>query len=489
VLGRRRTADPVTPDTSCGHGVFRASDDTALFAVLWAFVTLFHLWVNPWSRGVFRQLTLLGMSHVLLAVLAFAVLLRPRSLRSMAVLALTGIGVVWLEAPILGNHWLLAGIVDLAFLGALLKVSRQRSADGPQFSVIFTAMARAVLIAFYVFAALAKLNHGFVNARVSCATFFGDELLRSLHLGQVQGGTRLASVLPWAVIAIELAIPVLLAVRRTRVIGVVLGLGYHSLIGLDLTHAFSDFSSVLTPLFILFLPATFASDVVRFVQERAKLVVRARNVLMVASATTLVSMWIGGNGRARRVLVGGRQLMWLIFDALVLLVVGAWCIRTRVSVEPRQRLRPAWLALIPALVVVNGLTPYLELKTSYGWNMYANLETVDGQSNHLFLPGTLRLTDIQHDLVRILETNDEGLKAYVREGYDIPFLQLRAYLSNHARVSLVYERGGSTRRADPVASDPALVRPVGSGTQKLLAFRAVDRSRPVRCQPTFLPAD
>ena len=36
----------------------------------------------------------------------------------------------------------------------------------------------------------------------------------------------------------------------------------------------------------------------------------------------------------------------------------------------------AWVLV--GLVVANGLTPYLELKTAYGFNMYANLVTVAG---------------------------------------------------------------------------------------------------------------
>lgn len=34
------------------------------------------------------------------------------------------------------------------------------------------------------------------------------------------------------------------------------------------------------------------------------------------------------------------------------------------------------MLLVPVLVVFNGLTPYLELKTGFGWNMHSNLRTV-----------------------------------------------------------------------------------------------------------------
>ncbi len=53
----------------------------------------------------------------------------------------------------------------------------------------------------------------------------------------------------------------LLVVRRTRYLGVVVALGFHFMLALDRTHQFYDFSSILLPLFVLFLPEQFAVDV------------------------------------------------------------------------------------------------------------------------------------------------------------------------------------------------------------------------------------
>ncbi len=70
-----------------------------------------------------------------------------------------------------------------------------------------------------------------------------------------------------------------------------------------------------------------------------------------------------------------------------------------------RSLRPhhALFILIPLLVIGNGLTPYLELKTGYGWNMYSNLRTVDGDSNHVLVRRTFPVTNAQADLVEIVE--------------------------------------------------------------------------------------
>lgn len=463
-------------------------DAWPVFAVSWSLATLFHVWVNTRSEGVLRQPTLLGVSHVVLAVLALAILWRPRSLAILALLALTGVASVWLEAPVLGNHWLLAGFVDIGLLAALAVSGQPRGTRRDMFVPTFTALARATLIAFYAFAAFAKLNHAFINPRVSCSVLYSDELLRALHMGHIGTGSAVAHVLPWAIVLIEVAIPLLLIVRRTRIIGVSLGLVYHSLIALDATHLFSDFSSVLIPLFITFLPSAYASDVVDFVQRRRRSIGLARNALTIASVVTLLSLWIARGQIMRRLFLNGRVWIWLVVDVAILILVGTGLARIKARSEPRLQMRPKWLALVPALVVLNGLTPYLELKTAYGWNMYANLETVDGHSNHLLLPGTLPLTGVQRDLVRVQATNDGGLAPYVREGYDLPFLQLRSYLSRNPKASLIYDRAGVRHIADPASADPDLVRAVPDWAEKLSAFRAVDRTRPVRCQPSLFPA-
>ena len=159
--------------------------------------------------------------------------------------------------------------------------------------------------------------------------------------------------------------------------------------------------------------------------------------------------------------------------------------------DQRRRPRPATLRphhavflLVPLLVVANGLTPYLELKTGFGWNMYANLRTVDGDSNHLIVRRTLPLTDEQADLVEIVDTDDPGLVRYGAHGYALTWTQLRTYLADHPDVRITYAAGQRARGAARHASDrPELVAPVPVWQEKLLLFRAVDLESPERCVP------
>jgi hypothetical protein len=461
----------------------------AVFAVLWALATLFHLWVNPRALDIVDDVTFLGASHVAAGLAAIAVLVRPRAVGNLLVLAALGLLTCWLEAPFLGNHWLVAAFVDAALLLTAATCWRAGGLDVERLTARFLPLARWSLLGFYSFAAFSKVNHAFFEPAVSCGNFYADELASSLHLGGFRSadGGGWAVLVPASVVVVEGMIPVLLLRRRWRHVGVAVGLVFHSAIALDMAHLFSDFSSVLAALFVLFLPASFAREAVAMARRHAR---EASMLMALAVVGALLVHVVEWTGRSERAFVDGRAWAWLAADAILLVAVGWYLVDQRPSPEDGQLriANPRWLAVVPALVVFNGLTPYLELKTAYGWNMYSNLTTVDGESNHVLVSRTLPVLDAQADLVRIVTTDDPGLRLYVQERFDIPFLQLRAYLSEHPSAALTYERGGQRHDLAHASDDPALVTPVPQWQQKLEAFRALDQSEPARCQPGFLPA-
>ena len=167
--------------------------------MLWAMATLFHVWANPWSRGVLSDPSVLGASHVALSLAALVVLCRPRSKLALGALGALALTTAWVEAPLLGNHWLLAAIVNLALLVVLLVGVHAAGIDRARLAARFLPVARWTLLAFYVFAAFAKLNHAFLTPKVSCAVYYGDELLRSLHPGHsIQRASRRAWCPCWS---------------------------------------------------------------------------------------------------------------------------------------------------------------------------------------------------------------------------------------------------------------------------------------------------
>ena len=145
------------------------------------------------------------------------------------------------------------------------------------------------------------------------------------------------------------------------------------------------------------------------------------------------------------------------------------------------------MGLIPLLALLNGLTPYTEVKTAFGWNMYGNLQTVDGHSNHYLVRATLPLTDVQRHLVTIVSSDDPALQWYADNHYALPELSLRVYASHHRAASLTYVEDGRTTHLVHLSDRPALVKPVPTWQAKFQLFRAVDLEQAPRCQDVFGP--
>ena len=465
-------------------------DRLALFSVLWALAAVWHLLGNTFVAS--------SWVHGLLAVAAGLVLWRPGRVGPLALLAAAGVLTVWQEAPVLGNHWLLAGLVNLAVLMAVaVGASRGRWSDPVDLASRLFPVALLCLLGFYAFAAFAKLNTGFFDRSASCAVFYFNESTDSLGLGALQLDG--ASWLRWIVIvgtaAVELSIPVLLFVRRTRNVGVVVGLVFHALLALDRSHQFFDFSSVLTALFVLFLPVTVGTWVAERVGSvRARLALIDERLPRIVHAVLATLPMVVGLGVVLERFDANEalELGWASWQLCIVAVVVATVryLGQRPPAPLTRALRPhhAAFLLVPLLVVGNGLTPYLELKTGYGWNMYANLRTVDGESNHLVLRRTLPLTDKQADLVRIISTDDPGLARYATQDYALTWRQLRTYLADRPEVRITYERAGSTFALARAGDLPELVEPVPAWREKLQLFRAIDLQDPERCVPAFGPA-
>jgi hypothetical protein len=149
-------------------------------------------------------------------------------------------------------------------------------------------------------------------------------------------------------------------------------------------------------------------------------------------------------------------------------------------------LRPL-AAVVIAVTFLNGLTPYTEIKTAYGFNMYANLRTSGGQSNHFLVRRTVPLRDGYTDPVEILDSSDPGLLLYRDGQYLVAYPQLRLYLLKHPEISVVYRRGTTTFSVARVGDQPALAVPA-AWWWHYFPLRAIDTSRTPRCQDVFLPA-
>ena len=130
------------------------------------------------------------------------------------------------------------------------------------------------------------------------------------------------------------------------------------------------------------------------------------------------------------------------------------------------------LLLIPLLVLLNGLGPYVGLKLRSAWQMYSNLSVDDAGSNHLLIPRSLDVGGFLADSVVIVSTSDRLLDAkYVQTGARMPYFALHTYLAERPEVELAYIRAGQYREIARVGDSPEFSTRPHPLLRKVLTFR------------------
>lgn len=432
------------------------------FCRLWAVAALAHIIGNRPRELFAEQITPLRLVLLLLGGAALWLVLAPADRRAQIAVATLVPLSWWFEAPFTGNHWLLAAFVSIGLLAA--SVGRLPWST-------FVPFGRVTLLAFYSFAAFAKLNEGFLASRASCGIFYPNQMLGAVHLPLLATGSVVGRALPIVTAAIELAVPVLLLIPRSRRCGVLLAVAFHSTITLDFDQHFYDFTAVLIPLFFCFLDdGALAKVAAAKASER----------------TRAIGVGLGGAVVYLAVVPQNSGTEWLVryLAFVVWIPVAAACLRIAWQAAAVARIGrpPRWGLAIAAVVVLNGLTPYLGIKTATSWNMYANLETVDGSSNHYVVPGVAELRDME--LATVVASDDEGLARYIDSGYSVPLANLAAYLDRHPESTVtVRDESGDEVILDATNTDAPNVL-----VRKVLPVRSVDTEDPPRCQAEFLPA-
>lgn len=469
------------------------------FSALWGLTVLFHLlnagpayrmFVHP-RPGSWWGMAIGGFALVLVA--------RPDWLSPLVALGVAVPILAWFEAPVMGNHWLVVTLISIGFLAALATAAVRTRSTGLNRRDVESALApiaRGVFFVFYTCTALSKINRAFLTPFVSCATFFTDETARSLGWRSLDTAASpfWGRVIAVAVIAIELSVVVLLIARRTRVLGVFVAVIFHGIIGLDGSHSFADFSSLVYALLVLFLPTEFFEVVRGRLGQWERFTSRAiRLVLGIVLALVVVLQGLALSAGWTSAMADLRNIVWRLFSLGAALVIGWFLVHRRgIGVEASERISvlPAarWVLVIPLLALLNGVTPYVGVKTAYSWNMYSNLVTAPGRSNGLLVPTSWQWTSRQRDLVRVVDSSDASLRLYATEGYLLTMTALRSYTASHPDTSLTYERDGVRVTVPSTAADPLLSRPVGEWEKRVFAYRSIDADEPVRCQPYFLPA-
>jgi hypothetical protein len=459
-----------------------ADEGTAFgaWAAAFAVGTLIHSWqgiqANPIAGGV----------GTLTAVAAFALLLRPTApARLMLLLAALLVEIV-VDLPDLVNHLVIIGVLGLTVIPWWLWLrvrAPQHAQDPAQMYARLGPYLRVAFIATFAFAALAKLNSGFLDQAGTCAVW----ILESIPLVDVPSALVTPSI--YGTIVLEFSIPALLLFHRTRPAAIVLGFGFH-LVSAFAGHA--SFSGFAWAFYLLFLPPSVVASVVAAGVGRARGAVPARlagiwrwarthttptlalvAVVWFGAAVVVAALPTGLQWRAHWMSAAVLCTAWLGWSGWLL-----WSLRRDWIRAPgptaRLTVTNAVMLLGVGLLVLTALMPYLGLKTRAALTMFSNVRTEPGSWNHLVFPEAMRVFDWQDGVVSFVGTDEPALEAEIRSfarDNRMPLLEARRLVENYPDADVRYVLDGTVRLASPVSADPVLGAPLSSVQRWLGAMR------------------
>ncbi len=459
---------------------------------IWAFALATGVLIHEWQRAQ-PPLSTTGLT----VVLAIGVLLRPWSvLRVIGLLASFALELA-ADLPNVFNHTLVIGVVSLTLLvwWLVVFVRSSEQARGPGYVYASTGpFLRAAFVIVLFSAAIAKLNSGFFDASVTCAVWILDAIPR------VSIPTAFAGLMIVGGVIVEFLIPTLLVFRRTRFLGILVGIGFAVVTALAGHAPFAGFGWSFYLLFIT--PGTLGRAVV--VARRA-IPATVRGWLMSASSSPAGWPVVGA---AALLVMGLMQIVPPDVTAVVKRYGAslAFCLWMLAWVVLLLRNRRHWFqpsqarwarsgaghvvfAVALILILINAASPYLGLKTRFSFTMFSNLQTEPGRWNHVVIPEAIRVFGLQDGVVRFEEVSDPVLAAQLEfytgprrtssgavagDAMGMPLLAAQRLASLFPQATIRYTYEGKTYVAAPASSDPLLGVSMPLLVQKLGGFRPLD---------------
>ncbi|MDQ8186039.1 HTTM domain-containing protein [Pelagicoccus sp. SDUM812002] len=389
----------------------------------WALCGVIHLLTFP-------LISLTAWEGLAYSLATIALLARPSSKsRFVAFLGATLV-LLALHYVQLSNHLVLElwiSLAILAILGFKIRQIKARTCSIGQLYAIIGPVVRIQYLLLYVFAALSKLNSDFLRPEVSCASLFANKVIESFNLPiPITDLTGLISI--YLTLAAEIAIPVLLSLKRTRNIGVLVALIFHFTMGLIPILGISSFSALSFTILLFFLPEESFAHVDQVLKKLRETVpafhvdpaLRMPIIALILVALTLVQ---------RHFLHPSPILanaVWLAIYAPLTWIVFNSMLKARTTPQDggtRLFPRPAKYLVLATPVFVVGLLPYFGLQTQGSFTMFSNLRLLGDNPNHLLATSELRLSTPQ--FVRIIGTNHPELRSYPDSHFLIADHELR----------------------------------------------------------------
>ena len=444
-----------------------------VFSILWVIASLFHSIKN-------RELDN-GFSLLLLTLASVLFLLDSRSIFRFVVFLLAQITVIYNYMPYVSNHWIFSGFVSITLLASIfIQISKEKTFFVSRRALwdIFAPIVRIELIILYFFVVIHKLNYDFFNPAISCGT---DLIKGTMGIGFLNLPD---SILHWnahATVIIEVIIPLLLIFKKTRYLGVLIGLLFHNVIAYNNLNGYYDFSSAIFALYFLFTPPAFGVELRQTLHRIKGFInhsyhyIRHFELKKFVAYIALSFICIGMVVLLDSIIKDYVLIFWTVFSILYIAVFIKTFLTFQVDAEKQFRISYPILLLIPLILILNGFSPYIGFKTENSFAMFSNLRTENGYSNHFFIPANIQIFDFQKDLVEITATSDPVLLGYAQSQRLMTLFDLNKRISTTFPTYVNYTYKGAEYEYVAGQNDPMqLEKRPPYYLRKLLRFRIIN---------------
>ena len=390
-------------------------DKLGLFSVAWALATITHQFT--FTRWLWQGIPL----GWILSLLALLLLAFPQVTLLLVAITLCSVSYTYSVIPHVPNHIFFEWWINLSFVVTFLiawyRSDWARNLNQREFreklAALYIPVAISSLIVLYLWTFVHKLNTDYFNAYHSCSVYLLEGMVT-----RINGGLGLLGITPisydfpmsmrwgsvWGSLFFEALIPLLLIFRKTRIWGVGIGIFFHSLLAIHPHYGIYSFSAMLMGLYVFFVPERSVNAARNYLGKRQYLL-KGKTPQWLAAGLLLI-FFVGavvlerGFPRYQPMYKLG-LMVWLVISGLSAYLW--WRMYQRPVTRVKLTLLPV-LYIFPILIFLNGLSPYLGLKTESAFSMFSNLRT-ETASNHLLFPETMKVFDYQEDIVKVHDSS------------------------------------------------------------------------------------
>ena len=322
------------------------------------------------------------------------------------------------SSPVSSNNKTTAFFLSVLVILSILKMiisGKYIAFNRDKIFYLIQGPSKLILVFMYFFGIYHKLNTDFFDPTVSCAV----ELYRPIAsiIGQEEN-IRLYWIPIFFTFFVEAIAIVGLLFSRYRKLGLAFSIPFHIIIGFTGYAFYMDFSTIVLAFYALNINDETLVRLKSFYKKRFKsywIKKTTKLVPIVFAVALYIYVTILCKG------VCSYKSFMPIF-ALYSVPISLILIFCKNAKKMELNKSKSWFFyLMPLLFFLNGLSPYLGLKTESSISMYSNLY-VEGRTTNHFLHGVIPgFWNYSDEVITVIESNDNRLReggAYVRYDFD-----------------------------------------------------------------------